>query len=403
MVRRLALWNASGLDNLGDRLEDETARRELGRRLPGWTVTTYTPWPMIGNAGRLAIDREGRWPGCGEFDAIVIGGGALLTGPPFAEPGSQFFSLGPFPDRFTDEAPVFWNGVCCDGRRHDELDPAGRAYFRAAIERVGHLSVRNAQTRDFVAGVTARPIDVVPDPAVLATQPRRRRRRPAHRRRPLLGIAVARPVFPASFIGGMAAWSFMNLAHVNEAVVRMRPYADHVDFDDEAFARRYAAALRPIASGFDLVVFGFGAMYGDPLVARRVAAALPTATFYDVSRRTTDETIRLIASVDGLVASRLHACLLALGAGTPFVAVEPGDARRRTKLRELSVAVGAPLLGLDEVAGDAPRRGDAVAGAISTAMADRDRIQSVGETTLREASAHFDRLADVILSAGRRH
>src|SRR5690242_7155778 len=112
---RIALWNASGLDNLGDRMLDYVNRRELGRRFSDATFQTFSPWPSA-STRLVSIDRHGRWEGEESFDAIVIGGGALLIGPPFVHPSLQTCYLGPYPDRFRDTCPVFWNAVCCDGQ-----------------------------------------------------------------------------------------------------------------------------------------------------------------------------------------------------------------------------------------------------------------------------------------------
>ena len=68
---RVAIWNASGLDNLGDRLLDHVAHRELSARLPGVDLATFTPWPGEYCGRRLIIDRNGLWTGHGAFHAIV--------------------------------------------------------------------------------------------------------------------------------------------------------------------------------------------------------------------------------------------------------------------------------------------------------------------------------------------
>src|ERR1700743_841276 len=98
---RIALWNASGLDNLGDRLLDYVNRCELGKRIPQAQFQTFTAWPSAST--RLGkIGREGHWEGERQFDAIGIGGGALLIGPPFVHSSLQTYYLGPYPDRFRD-------------------------------------------------------------------------------------------------------------------------------------------------------------------------------------------------------------------------------------------------------------------------------------------------------------
>src|ERR1051325_770120 len=96
---RVALWNASALPNPGDRLIDFVLRKELSDRINDVSFHTFSPW--ADGRSNLSIGRDGLWDQHqGEFDAIVIGGGAIITGPPFYSPAEQFFLLGPYPEKF---------------------------------------------------------------------------------------------------------------------------------------------------------------------------------------------------------------------------------------------------------------------------------------------------------------
>src|ERR1044072_5494043 len=191
---RIALWNGSGVDNIGDRLLDYVNRQELGRRLPTACFETFCPWPSATASDsirphRLRIDRQGHWDGEGSFDAIVIGGGGILLGPPFRHPGAQFFFLGPFPERFRDRCPVVWNAVSSEGIRATAPNSLWREFVQAAAERIKLRTVRNELTREFLTrcGITGS-VSLVPDPVVLLATPAKRKSRPASTRR--IGMAV---------------------------------------------------------------------------------------------------------------------------------------------------------------------------------------------------------------------
>jgi len=122
------------------------------------------------------------------FDAIVIGGGALLLGPPFRDPSSQFFLLGPDPLSFKDSCPVLWNGVCSGSQYRAPSAPKWRRFMADACARVSYRAVRNEQTRNFLqdCGVEGR-IDVIPDVCIAASQAGAVRRRSG---RPVIAIAA---------------------------------------------------------------------------------------------------------------------------------------------------------------------------------------------------------------------
>jgi hypothetical protein len=320
---RIALWNASGLDNLGDRLIDRVCRGELARRLPDASFATFAPW-LSREVPLVSIDRDGRWTGERQFDAIVIGGGALLIGPPFIHPSLQTCYLGPYPERFRDPCPVVWNAVCCDGQFVSTLAAPWRGYVRAACSRLTYRSVRNRYTAEFLLDCEVKePVDVVPDPVTLLQPPQSR---DANRRPRRIGLALGLSGSSERFISQLQAPT--DPSEWNPAVC-VRVPADHGAAKTAAAAsrlqqlvNRIAAAVGAGHSAEEIEVCAFGRIYGDRETASALANALACRMILP-DDGDGDDALKWISSLDCLVASRLHACILALVAGTPFVAVDP--------------------------------------------------------------------------------
>jgi polysaccharide pyruvyl transferase WcaK-like protein len=392
---RIALWNGCGIDNLGDRLLDLVNRKELGRRIPGAEFASFSPWvsqavPESWRPRRLRISQDGRWLEEGAFDAIVIGGGGLLRGPPFGHPGLQVFYLGPHPDRFHDRCPVAWNAVCSAGTGVSSERPEWRRYVGAAMDRIDVRSVRNRATRDYLLACSnGKTIEVVPDPAVLAFDPPPASARPPDGRR--LGIAVPRTVFPIGFLIEIAASAEEDQDLVNPEVFQREDYSSVLfAYDEEGYVSRFTAALRESVGGWEVEVCGFGNAYGDPLVAPKIAAGVPDARLVEFSDPTGADAFRWISSLDCLVASRLHAAVLALVAGVPFVGLDPQTGA--SKLHELLISIGNAdaYLTLDGFLAGKASLVEAVHAAHSSAA----HLPAVRDTLRTEASRHFDCLVD---------
>ncbi|HXT69373.1 MAG TPA: polysaccharide pyruvyl transferase family protein [Vicinamibacterales bacterium] len=392
---RIALWNASGLDNLGDRLLDTVNRRELSARLPEASFQTFSPWPSD-SLPFVSIDGEGRWCGESEFDAIVIGGGALLIGPPFVHPTLQTCYLGPYPDRFRDACPVVWNAVCSDGQFVPALADVWRKYVQSAAARLTYRSVRNRRTAQLLqeCGVTD-PVQVVPDPVTLFDQPRGSGKPGARRRR--IGLALGASSNADAFVAHLTADS--GGLDRNPAVNVSVPPAILQDDDERAraaaFTAHVARSFAELAAHADLEVCAFGAVYGDAATA---ADVLRVASAHEATLRDADgaDALAWIRSLDCLVASRLHACILAVVAGTPLVAIDPyySAVIGTSKVREFMSDTGL----LDEyLTRDSWLEGPiSLAEACDRAIAGRDRMPAIHDALARPARAHFDALADVI-------
>jgi polysaccharide pyruvyl transferase WcaK-like protein len=392
---RIALWNASCLDNLGDRLLDRVNRIELEKRIPGATVQTFGLWPSA-SLPLVRIDGSGAWNGEGSFDAIVIGGGALLIGPPFVHPSLQTCYLGPYPERFRDRCPVIWNAVCSDGQFVPALAEPWRAYVRAAARRLTWRSVRNQRTADLLieCGVTDE-IPVVPDPVLLLSSVTHRQRRRSDRLR--IGLALGASGDSADFaayLGSPDPDSDRNSAvcvHAVDKLLAANPAHRRLD----QFATRIAETLDGMRNRCDLEVVAFGTVYGDEQTGAELVRALKCGRVLLHDSQGSDA-LAWIASLDCLLASRLHACILAVVAGTPLVALDPyfSPVAGTSKVREFMHSAGlsaeyAPLYQF--LAGDG-RIDDMV----ERAIREQDRLPAIRETLRRAASSHFDTVAAIV-------
>jgi polysaccharide pyruvyl transferase WcaK-like protein len=397
---RIALWNGSGLNNHGDRLLDQVNRVELSKRIPSARFETFSPWSEGSDCQRLWVDVGGQWCGEGAFDAIVIGGGGLLMGPPFSHPGMQFYFLGPYPQRFRDDCFISWNAVCSGSQFAAPLGASWKEYVQTAARRIDFATVRNSRTRDFLQQCdVAESPTVVPDPVVLIREPRARQSRAARRRR--IGIAAARPVFPQEFLRMMADSAASGLSASNPAVVRMPSAVDSEGYQELRFVEQLGAIVAPLLQDYDVEIAVIPNIYGDEQPAVALASLLR-----DCCRTVTilpdggSRLLEWIESLDCLVASRLHYCVVALAAGTPVVALDPyhSNVLGTSKLNDF-MATGQgqdcciPLT--EEL------NGEILSHLVERAISIQDRLGDAHSRLWRSAAAHFDQLAERIRLGAR--
>jgi polysaccharide pyruvyl transferase WcaK-like protein len=394
---RIALWNGSGLDNLGDRLLDYVNRRELARRLPEASFDTFSPWPAP-FMPLVKIDRNGGWAYEGRYDAIVIGGGALLIGPPFVHPTLQTCYLGPYPDRFRDRCPIIWNGVCSDGQFVAVLAEHWRSYIRAATRRLTYRSVRNQRTAELLGecGVSDK-ISIVPDAVTLLRAPTKRDYRGSAPLR--IGLAVGSSGHSCQFLATLTSgtdtgdWNPTVRAPVTANIACANPAM--LPTEMSAFVARVSEALSGIRKRAHIEVCGFGAVYDDSPCAAALVEALGCCHI-SLSDPLGSDALAWIASLDCLIASRLHACILAVVAGTPLVALDPyfSPVAGTSKVREFMAGVGL----LDGYASleSFLTAGDTLDEMVETAISNRERLPAIHETLSIAAHAHFDCVAEII-------
>ena len=397
---RIALWNGSGLDNHGDRLLDHVNRIELLKRIPSAEFETFCPWSAGSDCEDLWVDTNGRWCGEGFFDAIVIGGGALLMGPPFSHPGMQSFFLGPYPGRFRDDCFVSWNAVCAGSQFAAPLGESWKEYVRAAASRIDFVTVRNPRTSDFLVQCdVAEAPTVVPDPVVLIRQPRAQPARTA--RRPRIGLAVARSVFPKEFLQIMGDSAAAGLAAANPAVVRFPATLNPESYDDLHYAQQFGTLVRALLRAYEVEIAIIPNVYGDERPAEVLASVLGGSCRAVSVSKNSMHLLGWIESLDCLVASRLHYCVLALAVGTPVVALDPyySSVLNTSKLGEF-MAVGQGLdcwMPLTQALDGQTRLSDLVPRALSL----QDRLGDAHTRLWDAAAAHFDQLAARISSGGQ--
>jgi polysaccharide pyruvyl transferase WcaK-like protein len=399
---RIALWNGSGLDNHGDRLLDHVNRVELAKRLPSVTFVTFCPWSEEPDCNSLSVDLDGRWCGEGEFDAIIIGGGALLMGPPFSHPGMQSFFLGPYPERFRDDCFVSWNAVCSGSQFAAPLAAHWKEYVQAAARRIEFYTVRNFRTREFLLQCdVAEDPAVVPDPVVLIREPRVRQSRVVRRRR--IGIAVARPVFPEEFLRMMGRSAAAGLAATNPLIVRLPSALSPESYDERRFVQQFGAMVEPLVQDYDVEIAVIPNIYGDHKPSHALASLLgDSCRTVTVLEKHSRGLITWIESLDCLVASRLHYCVLALAAGTPVVALDPyySSILSTSKLGEFMAAAQGThcWVPLTEALEGVTTLADLVERALSL----QTRLGDAHARLWDAATVHFDQLAERIRS-GERH
>jgi polysaccharide pyruvyl transferase WcaK-like protein len=408
---RIALWNGSGVDNFGDRLLDFINRRELRKRIPNAQIDTFSPWPSKNapkgfQAHPLVIKSDGTWCGQGQYDAIVIGGGALLNGPPFVHPGSQVFYLGANPQIFKDYIPIAWNAVCSDGHFAAGIMNKCKEYVQSALNRIQFRSVRNKRTADFIKECSViENVQIVQDTAVLLENPTHKRC--SKKRGKKIGIAIARPVFPTEFLQEM--WKFANdYIHLSGGQPDQNLFAhklthlrDHskTEYNEVEYVQLYKAAL-----GSDLLNYADlqvgttnNAMYDDYRPAKILAEKLGITCFVFDDPLGAD-LLTWIRSLDCLIASRLHMCILALVAETPVVAIDPyfNPIIGTNKLKEFMSSIQRfdDYLTLEAFfAKDTP-----FYSLVQEAISKGESLPEIHRSCIDEVSSHFDRLANFIIS-----
>jgi len=306
---RVGFLGAFSIDNAGDHLIARATRQAIRARTtcdeivlapdlpqPGWRHD----WSAARGGGveirRVPPNRASTVTS--DLDALIIGGGGILL------PHAGFH-----PYVAWGSVPAAWNAICSQNTSH--TDPTLSVWYgrvRSACERLRYTSVRNATTEQLLrsCGVTT-PIALVPDVAVGyvpdhdAETDIQLDALLARGDRPVIGLSAG-TAFPADWL---------------------------------ATLDRLAAAKT-----FDLVVFGFGRVYGDDETARNVLGRLPHARAIDASL-SADALWRLIGKLDAYLCTRFHAVIAAYVQGVPFLVCDEYTSTAGTsKIREFLVERG---------------------------------------------------------------
>ncbi|MGS2647695.1 polysaccharide pyruvyl transferase family protein [Streptosporangium sp. LJ11] len=418
--RRIAIWAGGSLPNVGDRLLAAVTEAQLSRRLPDATFRHFCPWSTGSGPAPLRVDRDGRWPGAGSFDAVVMAGG-LWSGPPFRHPIMQVFCLGPDPGAFDPGVWVAWHGVGLQDGTPAPARDDWRGYLGAVRERIDHLTVRSeaaARRMDAATGVPG--TTVVPDPAFALEPlepPPPRAAGTGRRRRPLIGVAVGAPGVTSQLVTHLVG---RNLAARGAADPALCVPPEQVMAEASGPGERAAAlgfvtelglTLIELASFADIEFITVPNIYGDEEAGARFARAVPRARVRElrlpgvsdgggVSGASTGagELTEAFARCDLVLVSRYHSAILALRGATPFVAVDPFWSRRNgtSKLHELTAELGMAHRYWTHH-GTHPT--EDLLGIVERAL-DDDPIEAAAyRDTHARATAAFDRLAEGLRSA----
>jgi hypothetical protein len=342
---RVALWGGASLDNIGDQLLMTVTAAELGRRLPDAKFGRFCPWSDGGGIRPLWVDKGGRWPGTGGYDAVVALGG-IWAGPPFRIFLMQVFSLGPNPAIFDPDVFVAWHGVgIVDGCPPLSRD-VWQAYVRALAWRLDHLTVRSRDTAARFAVATGQEPPVIPDPAfALPPLPCVDSRRGYRRLR--VGVAIGGPGASLRLRERLTDQRYWNRCHWSPATCYTSEEIEAYECTSagetrtKAFLNQVWPALREVANLADVEFLSIRNIYADDEVAARGVGLVPGARMCKVTADGADGVTRALARYDVVVVSRFHSVVLALRAGVPFVAVDPywssdtGTSKVHQLLREL--------------------------------------------------------------------
>ncbi|GEP03115.1 polysaccharide pyruvyl transferase family protein [Methylobacterium oxalidis] len=240
-----------------------------------------------------------------------------------------------------------------------------------ASPRLVHLSARDAASRDSLAGYRpSQPVDLARDPGLLAAGLWPAAAKPG-RARPLIGVGITHPAPLHHHGAGLARETDADAAErygrlVDGLVAQGLDVALFTNgaAEDEDFLTAHAARLCAAAGG-------------DGRVARLPRAADPAA----LARR--------VAGLDGLVAHRLHAIILAYAYRVPAIGLR-WDAKLDAFLRSVDAADRAADFD-DASVGEIPAR---LAEAMRAGVDPVRHASVVGET-----EGALDRLAEVIAAA----
>jgi hypothetical protein len=314
---RIALWGTFDVDNYGDHLFPRVARHELGRRLPDAVVTAFAPYgwlhPTGLDDGRPAAplgpwspERAGRLAAAHHL--VVVGGGELIhLHDPMLAPvyettpdelsrlaPSRFFVEGLGPDLEAD-CPVVWHGVGVP------WVPAGEAAarLRAALGPRPYVTVRDRHSAERLAAAgVERPVDVVPDSALLAD----RIMPEAALRARLDGLRAAGAYPPPG-----------SPALVVQGCDLLVPHVEGV-----AAAIGHWLADQPVT--YEVVALETGRCRGDATFAAALERALAGGRVWRLpDARTVEDLAAALAGAGLFLGSSLHGAITAVVYGRPFV------------------------------------------------------------------------------------
>jgi polysaccharide pyruvyl transferase WcaK-like protein len=344
-VTRIALWGSAGLPNVGDRMISFVVADELRHRLPSAEVDLFCPWVTERSAVRprpasLRLSADGWWMASERYDAVVVPGGGVLGGPPFAHPVLKSFCLGNDPASFLPSVFTAWHAV---GAQDDSPEPASveeRDYLAAVATRLDHCTVRDAAAagRVGMTGLLTPPI--VPDPVfALASLEPGARPTPG---RPVVGVSLGAPPVTGPLLAETVAepsgtelgWGLCRAPEATAAAIA-RSMASR-DRDRSLLAR----SLLELAAEVELCFIGVRNMYGDAQVAEQLAAALPGTRCELVDVGDHGRLAELYGGCAAVVVSRYHSAVLALRAGTPVVGADTSATSGPSKLRDLLSRLG---------------------------------------------------------------
>ncbi|HLJ08550.1 MAG TPA: polysaccharide pyruvyl transferase family protein [Acidimicrobiia bacterium] len=323
---RIAVLGTFDVDNYGDHLFPRVARHEFGRRLPDAVVTPFAPYgalhPTGLDDGRPA-ESLGPWAPerarrlAADHHLVLVGGGELMhLNDPLLAPvygaspeelvrlaPSRWFVEGLGPD-LEDDCPVVWHAVGVPWAPAEE----GAARLRGALGPRPYVTVRDRHSAErLVAAGVERPVDVVPDTALLID-----RIMPAASLRARLDRLRAAGGYPPS--GSPAL--------VVQGCDLLLPHLEGVAAAIEGWLS--AQRVPP-----EILALETGRCRGDTEFADRLARALGSRRVWRLpDARSVEDIAAAVAGGELFLGSSLHGAITALVYGRPFVLLHLfGDAK----------------------------------------------------------------------------
>ncbi|MEY9748895.1 hypothetical protein ABIF65_008269 [Bradyrhizobium japonicum] len=420
LAQKVAIWSGASLNNAGDRQLAAVTAAELRVRLPGAVFRHFCPWSHADDPIPLWIDERGRWPGSKKFDAVVVAGGGVFSGPPFQHPIMQIFCLGRHPSLFDPETVVAWHGVGAQERTPIHyFDGAQVQYLDEFLQRADYVAVRDDLSARKLRNIKATRILTIPDP-VFSLPPA-----PQHPRycggRPRIALIPGSSEPSQRLRQQLANQELRDRCPGGAPICVEAPAVSSSDRKDYESRKReirlllgIGLFLSELARHAEIDIISDDNIYADDEFSLRLQALVPgvhlrSSGGVETHHALTHHMEPLIRDYDIILASRYHAAILALRLGKPLVLIDTyrHTCEDETKLRTLSRLLRspkrywAPLAGERELDVDTYDTSDLIASVMGS-LRDYEYCALSYESEHRRARQSFDDLGAFLASRKRK-
>ncbi|MDW2799925.1 polysaccharide pyruvyl transferase family protein [Clostridium boliviensis] len=331
---KIAVFGAFGFQNTGDQLIGMATEQLLKEINPELSVDLYSIQQFFsynkkkeGNVQFIGRRYQKFYDRLNEYDAVIIGGGALLL------PIHDFDPFLLCEDRKYPKAA--WNAL---GSQYTPVnDPRFEKWYgkiKNAVDKLEYVSVRSQSTKRLLetVGCQTEKIHLVPDAAS--------------------GLRIECDVQSMNELKKKIGVSFGKKC----IGVSIGPELQKEPLN--SFQQQLAIALNEIIKkepDTDIVIFPFGQIYGDVTACETFAALVPGAR-YAGSHLTPKETWCLVSLLDTYLTVRYHGAVAGLAQGIPTIIMDCylSNGMLGSKLRDFAYQFGldqyylSPIIGICE-------------------------------------------------------